>query len=210
MFADMHPELLIKIKVIFPQCIAALLFSILYIFVYIKLRNVNYLYREGLKNFSIKMLLCVCSNFFLIAAAPFSDSIRYQKLLTFLFCVTENIDLIVQKIPTEILVFETLLIFLNINFADRWIHILTCFCSAALWLIGREKTGINAYDILLIAILCVQIGDLQKILIFDSIILMFWGGAGVILRSFYKRKPDFRIPLAPVIISALAVIKLLP
>jgi len=210
MFYNMLSLFAAKIHDLLPQCFVLILFSAIYSWFYIKTRKVNDLQAEALKSPVIKIFLCLCTNLLLIAGNPFSEFPEYKNLLIFLFCITGNIDIMIRKIPTEFLVLDILgLLSAAITHYDA-IRILPCVCAGAFWMIRRNKTGIKIYVILLVIALSAAVGNIRKLLIFYSLTLMIWGISGVILRFIFKKKPDFEIPLMPVILSAFTIAKMFP
>lgn len=199
-----------EIQNILPQCFIMLVISAIYSWFYIKTRKVNELHTESLNSPVIKIFLCVCTNFLLIVADPFSEFPEHKKILIFLFCVTGNIDIIIRKIPTEFLVLDIMAVFSAAFTHYDALLVIFCVCAGAFWMVGRKKTGIKIYDILLVIALSAAVGNIRKLLIFYAITLIFWGASGLILRFLFKKKPDFAIPLAPVIISAFTTAKMFP
>ncbi len=151
------------------------------------------------------LLACVCMNLLILV---FSDALKTKEtLLLFLLLVCiVDIDLMILKIPTELLLLLTVFTLRRLFPVDLHTLLLIgiALVSAAAFYLTGEKTGIGLYDILLIMLISLYALSAAAQLLFIAAVLILWGITGLIVR-WYKKRGE-RIPLAPVIVLALALV----
>lgn len=185
--------------------LAATIFSIIFSVYYQLTRKTDVFarYSEGIRG--TIMLVCVCMNLLILYL---SDALKMKETmwLFLLLAVIADIDLMNLKIPTELLLLLAVYTLGRLFPIDR--HTLLLIGSglviAAAFYLTKGKTGIGLYDILLILLICLYALSLSAQLVFTAAFLILWGVTGLIVRRYKKRGE--RIPLAPLIVLALALV----
>ena len=141
-----------------------------------------------------------CFLFALLCAMPAAGKLGVALLI--LIFVIVDIDILIGKIPTELL---ALLLVLTLasripSVGQSIVIILVC---AAVW-IFRAKIGVAPYDILFFGVLGMLVPDVLSFIRYTAVSLILWGIGGLILRAWTKGKAR-TIPLAPVFTFALLI-----
>ena len=153
------------------------------------------------------LLFCFWADAVLVLADPFSDCGSYKYMLLLLFGITENIDLFIHKIPTEILLLELLLSISQISKPVNIPNFAASLLFSSLWFLAKRKIRIGTNDILLILILTVMLPGYYGTILFNSVIMIIWGAVGIIIQKAFNKGPETQIPLAPLIITAFTLVK---
>ena len=151
------------------------------------------------------LLACVCMNLLILVLSDALKTKETQLLFLLLVCIAD-IDLMILKIPTELLLLVsacTVSRLLSSGSLSPFLFITCLIIGAAFYLTGN-KTGIGLYDILLIMLISLYALSVAAQLVFSAAVLILWGITGLILRRYNNRGE--RIPLAPVIVLALALV----
>jgi len=124
-------------------------------------------------------------------------------VLPFLFyavlALLSGIDILIRKIPTELLAVFCVLFVLVIG--DSQDHLSHAACAAlicSVLLVLRKHIGIALYDIIILFPLLTLSGSTIRQLKFISLFLILWGCAGIILRKTQKQEEPVTVPLVPV------------
>ena len=141
-----------------------------------------------------------CFLFALLCAIPAAGSLRAALLI--LIFVIADVDILIGKIPTELLAILVVLILVSRIPSIGLIVVIVLVC-AAVW-IFRSKIGIAPYDILLFGALGMLVPDAVSFFRYTAVSLIVWGIGGLILRAWTKGKAR-TIPLAPVFTFALLI-----
>ena len=189
--------------------IILILFSVIYTFFYSRTRKMDLTNRDMMLILKKNLLICICANAVLIFADPFSDRGSYRYILLLLFGITENIDLFIRKIPTEILILASIPAVSQISGHNELPYLAAGILFSCLWFLVKRKIRIGINDIILILILTVFLSGFSETVLFNSVIMIIWGIAGFLVQKLGKKEPKTLIPLAPVIITAFTVVKLL-
>ena len=120
--------------------------------------------------------------------------------LMILIFLIADIDILIGKIPTELLAALVVLILVSRIPSIGLIVVIVLVC-AAVWFF-REKIGVAPYDILLFGALGMLVPDAASFIRYTAVSLILWGIGGLILRAWTKGKAR-TIPLAPVFTLAL-------
>ncbi len=145
---------------------------------------------------------CFLLNFCLAAAMPGTFPFNsFQVLAPFLLIA--DVDMMIQKIPSELLLLGFLLsiFYRPLLFA----RIFMSLCILVTGLILSKKTGIANYDVILTSIMAMHCYDVLSQIKFVSIILILWGISGLIIQVLIKNNTPRKIPLSPIILSAYAI-----
>ena len=189
--------------------IILILISITYTRIYISTRKLDIKTSELWRILKKNLLICFLANAFLVFSEPFSECGSYKYLLLLLFGMTENIDIFIRKIPTELLILEFILTVIQITRHGNLLDIAASLLFSSVWFLLKRKIRIGTNDILLILILTVFLSDFSGTILFNSVIMIIWGAVGLIIQKAFNKEPQTKIPLAPVIITAFTLVKLL-
>ena len=185
--------------------LAVTIFAILFSVYYQLTRKTDVFARhsEGIRG--MIMLVCACMNFLILVL---SDAMKTKEtiILFLLLACIADIDLMNRKIPTELLLLLGGFVLSRMFPADQHTLLLigTGLVIAAAFYLTRNKTGIGLYDILLILLICLYALSVTAQLVFTAAFLVLWGATGLIVRRYIKKGE--RIPLAPLIVLALALV----
>lgn len=181
---------------------SALIISLLYLPIYIRTRNEDDLKNTVKRKLPIKLVLCF--GFGLLIGADFmADMPEIPKILAaFSLMLITNYDLLLCRIPSEFL-----LLFYAAAIAEVIQHItiahgIFCIVIWAVWWIFRQKKIIADYDLWMILPLMIFLNEKKKALLFNALFLILWGIAGLILRKLFRKKPETKIPLVPLMVLA--------
>ena len=141
-----------------------------------------------------------CFLFALLCAMTAAGSLRAALLI--LIFVIADIDILIGKIPTELLVILFVLAAVSRIPSVGLLIVIVLIC-AAVWCF-RAKIGVAPYDILLFGALGMLVTDAASFIRYTAVSLILWGIGGVILRAWTKGKAR-TIPLAPVFTFALLI-----
>ncbi len=125
-----------------------------------------------------------------------------REALTILILVIADIDILIGKIPTELLAGLIVLIIASRVPSVGLLIVIVLVC-AAVW-VFRTKIGIAPYDVLLFGALGMLVPDVVSFIRYTAAALIIWGIGGLILRARTKGKAR-TIPLAPVFTFALLI-----
>ena len=186
-------------KRIFLYGFLALIISLLYIPFYICTRKAEGLKTSCQENFPGKLLLCYGFN--ILVSLLLTEPVRWPDLLfAFALMMILDFDLLICRIPTEFLVLFCISILPKLSADMNWMYLLTCFVLWSFWWFVRRKRIIADHDILMILPLILYLNEIKKALLFHALFLILWGGAGLILHYFFRKKPDTKIPLVPLMV----------
>ena len=141
-----------------------------------------------------------CFLFALLCAMPAAGKLGTAQLI--LIFVIADIDILIGKIPTELLVILVVLILVSRIPSIGLIVVIVLVC-AAVW-VFRAKIGVAPYDILLFGALGMLVPDAVSFFRYTAVSLIVWGIGGLILHAWTKGKAR-TIPLAPVFTFALLI-----
>ena len=141
-----------------------------------------------------------CFMFALLCAMPAVG--KLGTVLMILILVIAEIDILIGKIPTELLAALFVLILAS-RFPSVGLLIVIVLVCAGAW-IFRAKIGVAPYDILLFGALGMLVPDVMLFFRYTAVSLILWGIGGLILRAWTKGKAR-TIPLAPVFTFALLI-----
>ncbi len=153
------------------------------------------------REFLLKLTFCFLLNFLLLST--FSDAGKMHAIYAvraILILVIADIDLLIGKIPTELLALLFLLTMTSGAATLAKTAVITLVCAAAC--VFRNQIGIALYDVLLFDLLGLFLPDVNSFFRYMAISLVLWGVSGLILRLLTKGKAR-TIPLAPVFTLAL-------
>lgn len=153
--------------------------------------------------FLLKLTFCFLFNF--LSLSVFSDPRKSHGIdaaMSILIFVIADIDLLIGKIPTELLALLFLLTMTSGDVALEKAAGITIICAAAC--LFRNKIGIALYDVLLFGLLGLRLPGINSFFRYMAVSLILWGVSGLILRPVTKGKAR-TIPLAPVFTFALLV-----
>ena len=172
--------------------------AVLYIPVYCAVRKANELKQTAVKSTKLKVFLSVCVNFLVISGGSVDLSIPFIIFL----CLIADIDLFIQKIPSEFLIVLAILSFRGISGVSLLKTIIPTLCFCGLWFLVRRFTDMGIYDIFIIMVLSITLTEFRAAVKFSSLILILWGLIGILLQINPGKEQTGKIPLAPVIITA--------
>lgn len=176
---------------------AGMIISFLYVFIYAYIRHADYLpERENILQIK-KICLCYAVNLLISFHWQQPD----KRIWTYLLMVIADIDILIQRIPMEFLVMLGVLEIRDIIINNSQKEALLCLITAVPWFFVYKKPGFALYDVYLIVILSAGMSGLRNVLLFDAFILILSGTAGLLVNNLRKR-PAVKIPLSPLIISA--------
>ena len=141
-----------------------------------------------------------CFLFALLCAMTAAGKLGTALLI--LILVIADIDILIGKIPTELLAALVVLILVS-RIPSVGLLIVIVLVCAAVW-IFRAKIGVAPYDILLFGVLGMLVPDAVSFIRYTAVSLILWGICGLILRAWIKGKAR-TIPLAPVFTFALLI-----
>ena len=141
-----------------------------------------------------------CFLFALLCAMPADGKLGTGMMI--LIFVIADIDILIGKIPTELLAALFVLAAVS-RFPSVGLLIVIVLVCAAVW-IFRAKIGVAPYDILLFGVLGMLVTDDVSFIRYTAASLILWGIGGLILRAWTKGKAR-TIPLAPVFTFALLI-----
>ena len=141
-----------------------------------------------------------CFLFALLCAMPAAG--KLGTVLMILIFLIADIDILIGKIPTELLAALVVLILVSRIPSIGLIVVIVLVC-AAVW-VFRAKIGVAPYDILLFGALGMLVPDAVSFIRYTAVSLILWGVGGLILRAWTKGKAR-TIPLAPVFTFALLI-----
>ena len=141
-----------------------------------------------------------CFLFALLCAMPAAGKLGTALLI--LILVIADIDILIGKIPTELLALLLVLTLASRIPSVGQIIVIILVC-AAVWCF-RSKIGIAPYDILLFGALGMLVPDAVSFIRYAAVSLIVWGIGGLILHAWTKGKAR-TIPLAPVFTFALLI-----
>lgn len=141
-----------------------------------------------------------CFLFALLCAMPAAG--KLGTVLMILILVIAEIDILIGKIPTELLAALAVLILAS-RVPSVGLLIVIALVCAAVW-VFRAKIGVAPYDILLFGALGMLVPDAVSFIRYTAISLIVWGIGGLVLRAWTKGKAR-TIPLAPVFTFALLI-----
>lgn len=174
-----------------------MIISFLYIFLYAYIRQADYLLDRANILQIKKICLCLAVNLLIL----FQWQQQNKRLLTYLLLVIADIDILIQRIPTELLILLVILEIKDIYINNSRVEVFLCLITAFSWFFLYKKTGFALYDVYLIVILSAGMAGLRNVLIFYAFILILSGTAGLLLKSI-RKSPAVKIPLSPLIIAA--------
>ena len=172
--------------------------AVLYIPVYCAVRKANELKQTAVKSAKLKVFLSVCVNLLVISGGSVDLSIPSIIFL----CLIADIDLFIQKIPSEFLIVLAILSFRGISGVSMLKTIIPTLCFCGLWFLVRRFTDMGIYDIFIIMVLSITLTEFRAAVKFSSLILILWGLIGILLQINPGKEQTGKIPLAPVIITA--------
>ncbi len=141
-----------------------------------------------------------CFLFAMLCAMP--DAGKLGTVLMILILVVAEIDILIGKIPTELLAALFVLIIAS-RFPSVGLLIVIVLVCAGVW-VFRTKIGVAPYDILLFSALGMLVPDAVSFIRYTAVSLILWGIGGLVLRAWTKGKAR-TIPLAPVFTFALLI-----
>ena len=141
-----------------------------------------------------------CFLFALLCAMPAAGKLRAALMI--LIFVIADIDILIGKIPTELLAILFVLILAS-RVPSVGLLIVIALVCAAVW-IFRAKIGIAPYDIPLFGVIGMLVPEVLSFIRYTAVSLIVWGIGGLILRAWTKGKAR-TIPLAPVFTFALLI-----
>ena len=121
-----------------------------------------------------------------------------------------DFDLLICRIPTEFLVLFCVSILPKLSADTDWKYVLLCLVLWSFWWAVRRKKIIADHDILMILPLILYLNEIKKALLFHALFLILWGGAGLILLYFFRKKPDTKIPLVPLMVISFLLMQRVP
>ena len=172
--------------------------AVLYIPVYCAVRKANELKQTAVKSAKLKVFLSVCVNLLVISCGSVDLSIPSIIFL----CLIADVDLFIQKIPSEFLIVLAILSFRGISDVSMLKTIIPTLCFCGLWFLVRRFTDMGIYDIFIIMVLSITLTEFRAAVKFSSLILILWGLIGILLQINPGKEQTGKIPLAPVIITA--------
>lgn len=205
----MQEKQVIQILVNFMEIAALIFVSILYICIYARTRKLNISRLEIWNMLKNKFLICIFIDAILIFSDPFSEYRSYKYILLILYGMTENIDLFIKKIPTEFLVLEFILSITQIYEHISMSNLAASLLFSSIWILIKRKIRIGTNDNFLILILTVLLSNFYETILLNSVIMIIWGAFGIIMKDLFRKDPKTQIPLAPVIVTAFTLVKLL-
>lgn len=187
----------------------ALIISLSYLPLYIRTRKAEELKTSCRENFPVKLFLCCGFNIVvvLLLTEPVS---RPDLLFVFALMMILDFDLLICRIPTEFLVLFCISILPRPSVDTGWIYVFFCLVLWSFWWVVRRKGIIADHDILMILPLILYLNEIKKALLFHALFLILWGGAGLILHYFFRKKPDTKIPLVPLMVISFLLMQLVP
>ncbi len=153
--------------------------------------------------FLLKLISCFLFNCLSFSVFPDARKIHgIDAAMSILIFVIADIDLLIGKIPTELLALLFLLTMASGDVTLEKAAGITLVCAAAC--LFRDKIGIALYDVLLFGLLSLRLPGSNSFFRYMAVSLILWGVSGLILRLVTKGKAR-TIPLAPVFTLALLV-----
>lgn len=173
-----------------------------YIPVYIWTRRDFTLEKTAVRYLKEKIVLCSGVTILMLMIPLKKQGVMISLPFLCILVFLSDIDIIIRKIPAEILAVICCLIFPEIFRSGNFYCLLFLPASFVFWGLIKKRTGLGLYDIILIAVLSVSFDNLQPVLIFYSLIMTAWGLAGLILLKIFGKTSETKIPLVPIIITA--------
>lgn len=195
--------------------------SFVYILFYDFSRKTKYLDEKTFLEQKTQLAMCLGFNLFIFTLRELQNEQFMKNIgpIFYLFCIIGDIDILICKIPTELLLFNFLIELYYLPSTTNIYLKIACILLNMLWFLVKDRLGISLYDILLILIQSLLFQDIRILLFFDAFILILWGVWGVFLKARYMKsssgkpkngdKEKARIPLAPVIITAFILSQLI-
>ena len=194
-------------KRIFLYGILALIISLSYLPLYIRTRKAEELKTSCRKYFPAKLLLCYVFN--ILVSLLLTEPVRWQDLLfAFALMMILDFDLLICRIPTEFLALLYASILPLVITNTDWKYVLFSLVLWSAWRVVRRKKIIADHDIWMILPLMLYLNEIKKALLFHALFLILWGGAGLILHYFFRKKPDTKIPLVPLMVISFLLMQL--
>lgn len=187
----------------------ALIISLSYLPLYIRTRKAEGLKTSCKENFHVKLLLC-CGFSIPVSLLLTEPVSRPDLLFAFALMMILDFDLLICRIPTEFLVLFCISILPKLSADTDWIYLLFCIVLWSIWWVVRWKRIISVHDIWMILPLMLYLNEIKKALLFHALFLILWGGAGLILYYFFRKKPDTKIPLVPLMVISFLLMQLVP
>lgn len=197
------------------------LVSYVYILFYDHTRKTQYLVGKTFLDQKNHLAMCLGFNLFIFILCGLQNEQFINNIgpIVYLFCVIGDIDILICKIPTELLLVDFLIVLYSLASATNIYLKIACILINNLWFLFKDRLGISLYDIFLILIQSLLFQDMRNFFYFDAFILILWGGCGVFLKAKNMKsssgkpkdgdKEKARIPLAPVIITAFMLSQLI-
>lgn len=153
--------------------------------------------------FMLKLVLCLLINFLSLYLFPGAGNIlSIEAAMPILIFVIADIDILIGKIPTELLALLFLMIITSDTITLEKAAVITLICAAAS--LFQNKIGIALYDILFYGVLGLLLPGINSFFKYTAVTLILWGVCGLILRLLTKGKAR-TVPLAPVFAFALLI-----
>ena len=187
----------------------ALIISLSYLPLYIRTRKAEGLKTSFRENFPVKLLLC-CGFSIPVSLLLTEPVSRTDLLFAFALMMILDFDLLICRIPTEFLVLFCISILPKLSADTDWIYVLLCLVLWSFWWAFRRKRIIADHDILMILPLILYLNEIKKALLFHALFLILWGGAGLILYYFFRKRPDTKIPLVPLMVISFLLMQRVP
>lgn len=195
---------------IFLYSLSALLFSLLYLPVYIRTRRAEDLKDAWKENRAVKLLLCCVFNC-LISAVTIAEPRGLPELIfVFVLMLIVDFDLLICRIPTEFLTLLYMSILPGIVTNGNWVYVLISLVLWSFWWIVQRKGLIAVYDVWMILPFTLCLNETKKALLFYALFLILWGSIGLILRYFCGKGPRTKISLVPLMVLSFLVMQLCP
>ncbi len=179
-------------------CLLTAIISCRYASFYAKTRMTSFRGPDSFVKTPIVVLVCALYNLAVGAAA--GRGLSYRELFVlFLMMLLADIDILIKKIPTELLVaLAAAICFVKIPEIEELPDSAAVIFIGVVFYIFRRKIGIALYDILLFLLLGIFVYPIDSQIKYTAVFLILWGISGVLVRSF--RKQEKTVPLAPCII----------
>ncbi len=172
--------------------------SCIYLWAYKKTRNETYCIPETIGG-KFPVLLGFNIIMILLMKAPNSRTDFIKIVSALLIIILSDIDIMIMKIPTELLTLFGVSVFLSFIHDHRSPLLILSDVLIYILMSKLSKKNIAQYDLILSFILAMQFYDVIGQLKYTSVFLILWGAAGVIIRKFRRNTSQtMAIPLAPI------------
>ena len=168
-----------------------------YIKIYEKTRNYLWKKPDSFRKGALCIAECFCCNLILGAAA--GNNLKLPELfILFLIMLISDVDILIKKIPTELLVLLTAgFLFIKIPEIKQLPVPAVVLLSGIVLYCFRKKIGIAVYDILLFVFLGIFVYPSSAQIKYAAIFLILWGAAGTVMKLLDNNAE--KLPLSPFI-----------